>query len=454
MIFKPHPYQQYAIDRIVHDKAVGLMLDMGLGKTSIVLSAVRELMLDRLEVGKVLVIAPKKVAEATWQAEARKWEEFRELRISTVLGTAKQRLDALSADADIYIINRENVTWLCELYGPKASAVWPFDMVVLDESTSFKSPSSKRFKSLRRMLPKINRMVLLTGTPAPNGVEDLWSQIYLLDRGERLYSAVTAFRERWFDHNMWTHEYKAKKGAFEDVKNRIADICVSMSAEDYLQLPERIVHDVPVELNEAARKAYRQMERDMVLAVAEDTEITAVTAAALSNKLLQLCSGAVYDEDHTAHIIHTGKLEMLSELLEGLHGEPALLFYGFQHEMEPIMEVIRKAGLRGRMLQTAQDADDWNAGDKIDVLMAHPSSCAYGLNLQRGGHHIIWYTLTWSLELYQQANARLHRQGQDKPVIIHRLIVRDGADEAVAAGLEAKEDMQLVLMKALKAKIR
>ena len=447
--FKPHPYQDYAIRRIVDRDAVGLFLDMGLGKTVITLTAIDELIYDYLDAARVLVIAPKKVAEATWQAEARKWDHLGRLRIATALGTARQRREAVDAGADITIINRENVSWLAEELG----RAWPFDMVVVDESSSFKSPGAKRFKALKRMLPRIRRMVILTGTPAPNGIEDLWAQIYLLDRGERLGRYVTHYRERFFDFNPWRHEYIPKPGAFETVKEKISDICVSMRAEDWLTLPELVTHDVPVELDPVARRTYKRLERTMLLELAaEQTEITVLTAAGLTGKLLQLCGGCVYDEEGEAHRIHTAKLDALAELVEALH-EPVLLFYGYRHEIPGLREVLSKLHLRLRELRSAEDADAWNRGE-VDVLLAHPASCAYGLNLQAGGRNVVWYTLTWSLELYQQANARLHRQGQEKPVIVHRLLVQGGVDEDVAKALESKDETQSALITALKAKIR
>lgn len=446
--FEPHPYQAYAIERIIEGPSVGLFLDMGLGKTVITLTAIDALIYDYLDVERVLVIAPKKVAEATWQAEAAKWDHLRRLRIATALGTALQRREAVDAGADITIINRENVKWLVEELGH----AWPFDMVVVDESSSFKSPSAERFKALKRELLRIRRMVILTGTPAPNGIEDLWAQIYLLDRGERLGRFITHYREIYFDFNPWRHEYIPKPGAFEAVKEKLSDICVSMSAADYLQLPELVTHDMPVELDPVARRAYKRLERTMLLELAaEQTEITVLTAAGLTGKLLQLCGGCVYDDEGGVHRVHTAKLDALAELVEALH-EPVLLFYGYRHELPGLREILSKLRLRVRELRTAEDADAWNHGE-VDVLLAHPASCAYGLNLQQGGRHVIWYTLTWSLELYQQANARLHRQGQEKPVIVHRLLVQGGVDEDVAKALEGKDETQAALIEALRARI-
>ena len=444
MKYRPHPYQEYATKRILEQANVGLLLDMGLGKSVITLTAIDALIYDYLTVSRVLVIAPKKVAEATWQSEARKWDHLHRLTIATALGTAQERRAAVEAGANVTVINRENVVWLVEEYGER----WPWDMVVVDESSSFKNPAAKRFKALRRMLPRIHSIVILTGTPAPNGLEDLWSQVYLLDRGERLGRYITHYRARYFDHNPWRHEYVPRVGAFEAVQRKISDICVSMKAEDWLTLPELVIHDVPVALEGAGLKAYRAMEKTMVAEV-NGEEISATTAAALTGKLLQLCGGAVYDENGEAHHVHDAKLEALGELIEALN-EPALLFYGYRHELPGIE--ARLKGKRWRRLDTAADAEAWNRGE-LDVLLAHPASCAYGLNLQEGGRHVIWYTLTWSLELYQQANARLYRQGQTKPVIIHRLLVQDGADEDVAKALEGKDETQAALVEALKARI-
>ena len=450
MYFEPHPYQRHAIDRLIADDHVGLFLDMGLGKTVITLTAIRYL-LDDCAIDRVLIIAPKKVAEATWQAEARKWDHLQTLKIETVMGTPRERRYALVNRADIYVINRDNVTWLCDYYSHQ-DMPWPFDMVVVDESSSFKNPASKRFKSLKRRLFRIDRMVILTGTPAPNGIEDLWAQIYLLDKGERLGPNITSYRTRYMDNNPWRHEWTPKPGAFEAVQAKIADLCVSMTAADYLTLPDLIVDDIPVHLDDKASRVYRYMEKNMFLELA-GTEITALSAGALTGKLLQLCSGSVYDESGGAHEVHDVKLEALTELIEQLHGESAILFYGFRHEIPRLLKALKALGdLRVRQLDSSEDADAWNRGE-VDILLAHPASCAYGLNLQAGGHHIIWFTLTWSLELYQQANARLYRQGQQKPVIIHRLLVEKGMDETVARALSRKDKVQDAIIDALKAKI-
>ena len=342
----------------------------------ITLTAIDQLIHGFGIVSRVLIIAPKKVAEATWQAEARKWDHLSGLTFATALGTADERCRAVEAGAEITVINRENVVWLVDSLsrakrdsslGEGACGGWPFDMVVIDESSSFKSPSAKRFKALRRMLPKIRSVVILTGTPAPNGIMDLWSQIYLLDRGERLGKYVTYYRSRYFDHNPWRHEYIPKPGAFEAVKAQISDICVSMRAEDWIQLPEMIVQDVPVVLEGAGLKAYREMKKTMVMDV-EGEEISATTAAALTGKLLQLCGGCVYDEAGQVHRVHDAKLEALGELIEGLNGEHALLFYGYRHELPGIRAKL--CGVRWRELNSAEDSEAWNRGE-VDVLLAH-----------------------------------------------------------------------------------
>lgn len=452
MRFQPHPYQQYCIDRIVRDSAVGLFLDMGLGKTAITLSAVSELKYGRFQIRKVLIIAPKKVAEATWQREAAKWENLRHLRFSTVLGSTQKRIKALLTPADIYIINRENVTWLVDYYQNN----WPFDMVVIDESSSFKNHAAKRFKSLKSIRPHISRIVELTGTPSPKGLMDLWSQLYLLDGGERLGKYFTHFRERYFDPGRRgydrIYDYDPKDGAAEAVLKQISDICISMRASDYLQLPDCIVHDIPVELDTKAKKAYDELERRMVLQL-PDGDIDVASAAALSGKLQQLANGAVYDENHGVHEIHGCKIEAFMELIEQLHGQHALVFYNFKHDKDRILKALAKSGLRVREFTGAKEEVDWNAG-KIDILLAHPASTAYGLNLQDGGHHIIWFGLNWSLELYQQANKRLHRQGQQKPVIIHQLVCRGTRDDDLVDALSWKDQAQNYVLESLKARIK
>lgn len=451
MIFNPYPYQQYCIDSITYNRAVGLFLDMGLGKTVITLTAVHELRYNRWEVAKPLIIAPKKVAEATWTTEAAKWDHLKMMRIVPVLGTVQQRLRALATPADAYVINRENVPWLVEHF--KNS--WPFDMVILDESSSFKNPSSKRFKAMKLVRSRIKRIVELTGTPSSNGLEDLWAQIYLLDEGARLGKAMGAYRDKYFipgKRNRTTiFSYTPKDGSFDMIKQAISDICISMKAEDYLTLPDVIFNDIPVALDAAAAKAYSQLENDLLLQVDENM-ITAQSAGVLTGKLLQLCNGAIYDEDRNAVKIHDCKVDAFLELVEQLNGQHALVFYNFQHDRDRLLEALSKYSFRVRVYSQAKDEVDWNNGE-IDILLAHPASCGYGLNLQQGGHHAVWFGLTWSLEQYEQANKRLHRQGQEHPVVIHHLIVQGGMDEVVLDALQNKSDMQNALMDALRVRI-
>ncbi|MBR1691137.1 MAG: DEAD/DEAH box helicase, partial [Lachnospiraceae bacterium] len=410
-----------------------------------------ELRYNRWEVTKPLVIAPKKVAEATWTAEAKCWEHLKMMRVVQVLGTEQQRLRALATPADVYVINRENVVWLVEHF----KNAWPFDMVILDESSSFKNSRSKRFKALKLVRSRIKRIVELTGTPTSNGLEDLWAQIFLLDGGARLGNTLGAYRDRYFvpgKRNRTTiFSYDPKDGSFEMIKQAISDICVSMKSEDYITLPDVIFDNIPVALSPAARKAYQQLEYDLLLQVDEST-ITAGSAGVLTGKLLQLCNGAIYDEDKAPVEVHDCKIERFMELIEQLNGQHALVFYNFQHDRERLIKALTKTNLRVRVYSQAKDEEDWNNGE-IDILLAHPASCGYGLNLQRGGHHAIWFGLTWSLEQYEQANKRLHRQGQEHPVVIHHLVVQDGMDESVIEALKSKGDMQDALMTALKARI-
>lgn len=455
MIFRPHTYQQHCINKILEIKKLGLFLDMGLGKTITTLTAVKELKYNRFLVRKVLVIAPKKVAEGTWTKEAAKWDHTKMLRVSPILGSQTKRIRALNTPADLYIINRENVCWLVDYYRNS----WPFDMVVVDESSSFKSHSAKRFKALASVCPRIDRMVELTGTPSPNGLADLWSQIFLLDAGERLGKRYTQFRERYFQPDKrgadgMVYSYEAKPGTEASILEKISDICISMKAGDYLELPDIVYHEIPVELDKKSAKAYYELEREMVLQLPEDDEMISVTsAAALSNKLLQLANGAIYDEDRQVHEVHSCKIEAFMELIESLQGKPVLVFYNYQHDRERILTALSGTRLRVRELKNTQDEDDWNARE-IDVLLTHPASSAYGLNLQQGGNHVIWFGLTWNYELYTQANKRLHRQGQTDKVIIHHLICSGTRDEDVMQALKKKDDVQNWVMESLKARIR
>lgn len=445
--FTPWPYQRYCINRVLTDEAIGLGLDMGLGKTVITLTAINDLKYNRFLIRKALVVAPKKVAEATWSLEAAKWEHLRHLRVATVLGSRQKRIRALNTPADVYVINRDNVAWLVDYY----RNAWPFDMVVLDELSSFKNHQAQRFKVLTWVRPHIKRIIGLTGTPAPNGLLDLWAQMYLMDQGERLERKITHYREKYFERNWNGYGYTPKPGAEEIIHQRISDIFITMKAEDYLDLPDCVSNVVPVVLDDKAKKQYEKLERDLLLQV-EGAEITATSAAVLTGKLLQMCNGALYDEERRVHDIHDCKIEAFLELLEQLNGKPALVFYSYQHDLDRIKKALANSGLRVRELKTSQDQQDWNAG-QIDILLAHPASAAYGLNLQDGGNHVVWFGLTWSLELYQQANKRLHRQGQKQKVILHHLVVQGGMDEEVMRALEDKAATQDRLLQALKARI-
>jgi Superfamily II DNA/RNA helicases, SNF2 family len=451
MKFKPHEYQKFLIKKELETPAAGIFADMGLGKTVVTLTAINELKYNRFSISKVLVVAPKKVAEATWQDEAGQWDHLKLLRFSTCLGSVSKRVRALNTPADIYVINRDNVVWLVDYYKNN----WPFDMVVLDESSSFKNHQAKRFKAMKAIRPHIKRIVELTGTPAPNGLMDLWAQVYLLDQGQRLGKRISGFRERYFEPDQRGHDriysYKPKDGTDNVVHRLIGDICVSMKSEDYLQLPDLIPDKIPVILNDRAKKAYEKLEKDMILQVDEST-IDAGTAAILGNKLLQLCDGAVYDGDRNIVEIHDCKIEALLELIERLNGKPALIFYNYKHDKIRILKALEKSKLRVREYRTSQDKNDWN-NHKIDLLLAHPASVAYGLNLQYGGNHIIWFSLPWGLELYEQANKRLHRQGQTEKVIMHLLTVTGGMDEDVVARLTDKKSTQDQLIDSLKARI-
>lgn len=451
-VYKPYAYQEYAQNEIIEKPNIGLFLDMGLGKTVITLTALHDLKFNRWAVNKILIIAPKKVAEDTWQVEAQKWQHLQDFRVVGVLGSATQRENALATPADIYVINRENTQWLVQYYGRN----WPFDTVVLDESSSFKNHQAKRFRALRTVRPRINRLIELTGTPNPHGLMDLWSQVFLLDGGQRLGRTVSVYRDMYFvpdKRNRTTiFSYAPKDGAEQEIHRLISDICISMKAVDYLDLPDFITEDVPVVLDDKAQKAYRKLEREAVLQIDEDT-ITANTAAALSGKLLQLCNGSVYGEDHEVIPVHDCKIEAFLEVVEQLKGQHALVCYYFNHDRDRLLQALDKTGLRVRVYKDYRDKEDWNAGN-IDILLVHPASCGYGLNLQDGGHYLIWFGLTWNLEEYLQMLKRLHRQGQKFPVTSIRLIVKGGRDEDVIQSLEAKDDAEERLLQSLKVRIR
>lgn len=450
MEFKPHVYQDHAIQHILDNPASGLFLEMGLGKTVSTLTALDLLLFDRFEISKALVIAPLRVADSTWGDEITKWDHLKHLRISKVLGSVKQRKDALKQQADIYLINRENVPWLVGALGKN----WDFDTVVIDELSSFKSSGSQRFRALRKVRPLMKRVIGLTGTPAPNGLHDLYSQVYLLDMGERLGRTQTEFRERFMNasrnyasYNINTMKFEPKEDAADTIQKKIADICISMKAEDWLDVPERIDRPVMVKLSKKSREQYERLERDMLLPLAE-VDIVANGAAVLTGKLLQLANGAVYDEDGTTQHLHDEKLEALQELVEAANGQPVLVFYSYKHDVERILKAVPGS----KQIKNSADLADWNAG-KITVGLAHPASAGHGLNMQDGGNQIIWFGLPWSLELYQQANARLHRQGQKQKVIVHHLIAEGTMDEEVMERIESKAEGQDALIEAVKARI-
>lgn len=446
MKFIPHDYQKRAVSFIREHEAAGLFLEMGLGKTVITLTAIDELMNDSFEVSRVLVIAPLRVAEDTWSRESNKWDHLKHLKISKILGSAADRIRALKAQADIYVINRENVVWLVE-YLEENRMKWPFDMVVIDELSSFKNNQAKRFKALRRMRPAIDRIVGLTGTPAANSLMDLWAEMYLLDRGERLGRTLTAYRGNWFrpgyGNGYVTYKWEPRRGALEAITKRIADITVSMKAEDYLTLPDKVESTIEVSLDEKGLKAYKEMEKESLIEL-EGEEIAALDAAAVMSKLLQMANGFIYDEAHNPRHIHEAKLDALGEILEAAES-PVLVYYNFQADKDAILSRFHDA----RLLENDSTIEEWNKG-KIKILLAHPASAGYGLNLQDGGHIMAWYGLPWSLEQYLQAVARLQRQGQKYPVMVYHLIAKGTVDEQVVASLSKKDMTQSALISILK----
>jgi SNF2 family DNA or RNA helicase len=436
---------------IMKNSACGLFLEMGLGKTVISLTAAERLIYHEFEVSRVLVIAPLKVAEDTWSRESEKWDHLQDLKIVRILGNLDKRLAAAKDDADIYVINRENVVWLAEMYPGK---YWKWDMVIIDELSSFKSSSTMRFKAMRSVRPYIDRIVGLTGTPNPNGYMDLWAQIFLLDQGKRLERTIGGYRQKYFrpgrGNGHITYEWLLLPGADKAIQEKISDIAVSMKAEDYLKLPDRIENEILVTLPPDTLKRYRELEKEHLLELQDpDATITAANAAAVMNKLLQLTGGAVYDDEGGFKVFHDEKIKALKDIIDTAGG-PVLVFYGYRHERDRLQKDLTK--LKPRELQKEKDIDDWNAG-KVKVLIAHPASVGYGLNLQAGGHVIVWYSIPWSLELYQQANARLHRQGQTETVVINHLVAVGTVDKQVMAALKKKDMSQSALMTALKERI-
>lgn len=439
----PHDYQKYAIEYIKSHPITALFLDMGLGKTVTTLTAIRDLMYDAFEVKRVLVIAPLRVARDTWPDELRKWDHLKELTCSVVVGTVAERRRALQQDADIYIVNRENLAWLYE------NSHLDFDMVVLDELSSFKNHQSKRFRAMKAMRPKVKRIVGLTGTPTGNGLMDLWAEFRILDMGERLGRYISQYRNLYFKpdkrNGMVVYSYKPLPGAEEAIYHQIADITVSMKATDYLEMPELVSVAKEVRLSETEKKRYDELKKSLVLEL-PGGEVTSANAASLTLKLSQMANGAIYTDGKDVAAIHDRKLDALDDLVESANGKPVLVAYWFKHDKDRIRERMEARELRG-----PQDFADWNAG-KIPVALIHPASAGHGLNLQQGGSILIWFGLTWSLELYQQTNARLWRQGQaDKTVIIQHIVAKDTIDERILNVLKHKNGTQAALIEAVKA---
>jgi SNF2 family DNA or RNA helicase len=440
-----HPYQWRGHEEILNKSHCGLFLDMGLGKTVTTLTAISDLIYERLEVDRVLVVAPKRVAESVWIQEAQKWEHLRHLRFSLITGSASKRQTALKKDADVYLVSRDNIAWLCGLFG---GSKLPFDMLVIDELSSFKNHASVRFKALKLVQSSFSRIVGLTGTPAPNGLIDLWAQIWLLDRGERLGKTITAYRESFFNRAYSGFGYDIRSGSSEDIHQRIGDIVVSMKAEDYLDLPKRITNIVRIGMSDELKRQYKEFEREKVLELFEAGEtITAANAAALTNKLLQFANGAVYDSQKEVHHVHDLKLEALEDIVEAAQGAPILVAWAYKSDADRIERHFKK--LKPRRLGGDADVLDWNAG-KIPMMLMHPASGGHGLNLQKGGHIVVWFGNTWSLELVEQFNARVDRQGQTKTPIIYILAIAGTMDERVIDVVDGKSETQSHLMDAVK----
>nr|DAG70258.1 MAG TPA: Chromatin remodeling complex ATPase [Caudoviricetes sp.] len=446
-----HDYQLRGISHIIENDCAALFLDCGMGKSATTLTAIKEL-IDGCVISSALIIAPKRVAEVTWKDEIANWEHLNDLTISVIAGTVKERREAMGRKADIYTVGRDNIAWLIMEYG---GVKLPFDMVVIDELTSFKNSASKRFKALRKVRKFIPRVVGLTGTPSPNGLIDLFAQMYLIDQGQRLGKSITAYRDRFFRPNkrngdvVYSYALKSPQEETEkQISGLISDITISMKAEDYLMMPDRMsIYDY-VELPPKAMEAYRTFERDQIIElINSDEPLTAATAAALSNKLQQMAGGQVYDSDRKVIDVHDEKIEKLREIVEASNGEPVLVAYAFKHEQARIMEALKE--FKPRKLETAQDMSDWNRG-KVPLMVAHPASVGHGINIQKGGHILVWFGNTWSLELYQQFNARLYRQGQMKPVMIHHIVAKNTVDEKIIRSLGGKENTQDGLMNCIK----
>ncbi|MGU7991735.1 SNF2-related protein [Streptococcus suis] len=448
-----HNYQVVAKDFIIGHPYAAVILDMGMGKTATTLSAVNELMFDRFEVTRVLVIAPLRVANTVWSDEIEQWAELRHLRYSKIVGTPKQRKVALQKDADIYIVNRENLPWLVE----QCSPYFKWDMVVIDELSSFKSWQSKRFKAFMAMRPYMKRIVGLTGTPSSNGLMDLFAEFKVIDGGERLGRFIGEFRSRYFEEGRRNgnivYEYIPMDYAECQIQDKISDITISMKALDYLDMPELISTKKLVRMSEKEKEKYSQFKKEYVMSELDGLEVTAANAASLTNKLVQLSNGAVYTDDHTVVALHEQKLDALEDILESANGEPVLVAYWFKHDLARILGRLEKLNVKSRVLKTEEDIREWNKGN-VPVGLLHPAGAGHGLNLQKGGHHLVWFGLTWSLELYQQTNARLWRQGQEAETVVIQHIVTEGTiDEEILKALENKDAQQERLIEAVKAQV-
>lgn len=458
MIYKPDPYQTHGTKHIIKHPGSGLFMEMGLGKTVVTLTAAVNMFEQHL-IKKVLVIAPLAVARDTWEEEINKWDHTKHLKLSKVLGNEKQRLAAIDKKAHIYTINCENVPWLIA----KFQGNWPFDYVVLDELSKFKSAKARRFKAMRMVRPKVKRITGLTGTPRPNGLLDLWSQLFLLDQGERLGKTLTEYRTKYFNpdkvNGHVVYSYKLKKEDkssllgeeiyAEEIYDKISDICISMKAEDYYKMPDKVVKTKFINMSQEIMDKYNEFETELFMEMF-DKEINVANAAVLSGKLLQFSNGAIYDDERNWHTLHDEKLDALSDIIDESQGAPVLVFYNYKHDLERIFKRFKH--LKPRTLKTTEDRQDWNAG-KIQLAIAHPKSAGHGLNLQAGGNIIVWFGLQWSLELYEQANARLHRRGQTKPVFIYHLLTNGTLDKDVLDALTKKRSGQSACMKAIKAKL-
>lgn len=452
MIYKPHDYQKYATEFILSHPVAAVFLSMGLGKTVLSLDAIEQLIYDRLEVSKVLVIAPLRVAKVTWSDEIKKWENLSHLRYNVCVGTEKERIEALNQDADIYIINRENLQWLVE----KSGVPFEFDMVVIDELSSFKNWNSKRVKAFMQIRPRVKRVVGLTGTPSPNGMMDLFAQFKCLDMGERLGRFITQYRNAYFIPDRMNgpivYSYALRPGAEEAIYEKISDITISMKALDHLKMPELISNRYPVYMDDKEVELYESLKKDMIIEYKEDDDVTAANAAALSGKLCQMANGAVYSDNKDTVHIHDRKLDALEDIIEAAQG-PILLCYWFKHDLERIEKRLQELKVTYSRIVTEDNIRNWNNG-KYDVGLIHPASAGHGLNLQNASNTVVWFGLTWSLELYQQTNARLWRQGQkEKTVVVQHIVTAGTIDEDILEALTNKDASQDKLINAVKAQL-